>query len=179
LAALRAAKHLCKGGLIAHHTSTVAGVAASPHSAASLSKLLRFEQRPGPFLLLADTTSTAMALARYISPAFRRLATSSWPGTTTLIFAGKPGLPRCCYSNGNIAVRVDQSLQTRQLARASGGFILSSSLNRKNKKTAQPSLQLTMRSHRFLSSSLAGCKNSGKSSSILRVWRNDSSVIRP
>jgi len=95
------------------------------------------------------------------------------------MFTGRPGLPVCCYHKGMIAVRVDGSVQTRQLAAACGGLVISSSLNRKGKKTSQPDLTYAMRFHRFGLTCLAGPLSSGKASSILRVWRNDSTIIRP
>lgn len=137
-----------------------------------------FKQRQGPFLLLADSMHTALSLARYYSPALRRLARQAWPGATTLIFVGKPGLPACCYQNGKLAVRVDASIQTSQLAAACGGLLISSSLNRKGKTPTQPCRNLLMRSRRMLNGVLNGCPGSGKASSILRVWRNDSTIIR-
>jgi len=139
---------------------------------------MHFKQRKGPFLLLADSTHTALSLARYHSPELRKLAAASWPGPVTLIFVGKPGLPACCYSHGKLAVRVDAGVQTRQLAAACGGLLISSSLNRQGVLPAQPERILFMRSHRFLSGFLGGIKGSGKASSIMHVWRNHYTIIR-
>ncbi len=178
LAALRMASTLMQGGLIAHHTATLPGVAASPFSPKSVIKLMRFKQRPGPFLLLADSVATAMSLARYVTPELRRLAARAWPGPTTLVFAAKPGLPACCSSRGMVAVRVDASLQTRAMAARAGGLLISSSLNRKGESHAEPDVKLFMRKRRFLNGYAGGVESSGKASSILRIWRNDSTIIR-
>jgi len=167
-----------RGGAVAHHTDTLPGIAAAPSSRQSVAKLMYFKQRQGPFLLLADSIHTALSLARYYSPSLRRLARQAWPGATTLIFVGKPGLPACCYQHGMLAVRVDASFQTCQLAAACGGLLISSSLNRKGEAPAQPGRKLFMRSRRRLNGFLNGCVGSGKASSILRVWRNDSTIIR-
>jgi len=165
--------------MIAHHTATLPGVAGNPRSPKLVTKLIQFKQRSGPFLLLADSISTAMALARYHSPELRRQARVVWPGSMTLMFAGRPGLPACCYHKGMIAVRVDGSVQARRLAAACGGLVISSSLNRKKKKPSQPTLTCAMRLHRFRLTYFAGAPSSGKASSIMRVWRNDSTLIRP
>lgn len=141
--------------------------------------MIRFKQRFGPFLLLADSIATALSLARFYSPELRRKAQTVWPGPVTLVFAGKPGLPACCYHRGMIAVRVDGSLQARQLAAACGGLVMSSSLNRRGKKAMQPALKHTLQMHRFIRAYLVGAPCSGKASSIVRVWRNDSTIIRP
>jgi len=178
LAALQAAILLGRGGLIAHHTATLPGVAAAPLSPKSVARLIHFKQRSGPFLLLADSMATAISLARYCTPELRRLARSVWPGPVTLVFAGKPGLPACCYRNGCLAVRVDAGIQTRQLAAACGGLLISSSLNRKGNSPAQSGRMFFMRSHRFLGGCLNGKAGSGKASTMVRVWCNDSTMIR-
>ena len=179
LAALKAAGVLQHGGLIAHHTHTLPGVAADPRSAAAVSKIISFKQRNGPFLLLADSVKTATGLIRFYSPELRRLIRNSWPGPVTLIVPAKPGLRSPCYNKGTVAIRVDMSLQTRQLAAASGGLLLSSSLNRKGGKTESISRQLRMRWHRHLDTLLLGAPSTGKASVLMRVWRNDSTIIRP
>ncbi|MDQ6981701.1 MAG: Sua5/YciO/YrdC/YwlC family protein [Mariprofundus sp.] len=178
LAALRAATLLRQGGLIAHHAATLAGVVAHPGSRRSIEKLHQFKQRTGPFLLLADSMATAMSLSRYCSPELRRRARAAWPGPVTMVFVGKPGLPACCYQHGKLAVRVDASLQTRQLAAACGGLVVSSSLNRRGAASLQPGLKCSMRMHRLLRMCLTGAPSSGKASSIMRVWRNNSTIIR-
>jgi len=178
LAALRSAVLLRRGGMIAHVTATLPGVAVAPQLSLAVSRLSHFKQRSGPFLLLADSVGRALSLARYCSPMLRRIARHNWPGPVTLVFAGKPGLPPCCYRRGKLAVRVDASLQTRQLAAACGGLLLSSSLNRKGHAPSQPGLRLKMRSHRYLAGCLGGVACSGKASTIMRIWRNDSTIIR-
>jgi len=139
---------------------------------------MAFKQRQGPFLLLADSIHTALSLARYYSPELRRLAHQVWPGTTTLVFVGKPGLPACCYQHGRLAVRVDASLQARQLAAVCGGLLVSSSLNRKGGVPVRLERKLVWRSRHCLTASLYGRPGKGKASTILRVWRNDSTIIR-
>ena len=179
LAALRAATVLHRGGIIAHHTATLPGVAANPRQTRAFNKLVRFKRRNGPFLLLADSLHSATALIRFYSPCLRRLIRESWPGPVTLIVPAKPGLHPICYRKSSVAVRVDASLQTRQLAAACGGLILSSSLNRRGGRTVEPGRRLRMRWQRHLDSVLQGPVGTGKASVLLRVWRNDSTTIRP
>lgn len=178
LAALNAAKVLKRGGLIAHYTATLPGVAASPKSAKAINRLCSFKQRQGPFLLLADSIQTALGQVRIFTPALRRLVKDSWPGPVTIIVPAKPGLPRQCYDKGNMAIRVDASLQTRQLAKACGGLLLSSSLNRRGKISVNPDRKTHCRLHHHLSLSLAGEPGTGKASTIVRVWGNDFTTIR-
>jgi len=175
---LRSAALLRRGGVIAHVTATLPGVAVAPQSPQAIRRLIRFKQRNGPFLLLADSVTRALSLARYCSPMLRQIARHRWPGPLTLVFAGKPGLPACCYHRGKLAVRVDAGQQTRQLAAACGGLLVSSSLNRKGGTPLQPDFRMLMRSHRYLNGYLSGAASVGKPSSIMRIWRNDSAIIR-
>ncbi|ATX80922.1 translation factor SUA5 [Mariprofundus ferrinatatus] len=179
LAALRAATILNRGGAIAHYTHTLPGAAANPRIPASVARLINFKQRKGPFLLLADSVKTAAGLIRYYSPELRRIIRDSWPGPYTLVVPAKPGLTPVCYRGGMAAIRVDASLQTRQLASACGGLLLSSSLNRRGRTTADVNRKVRMRWHSYLSAALPGPVSSGKASVLLRVWRNDSTIIRP
>lgn len=171
LQALAAARLIRAGGLVAHATATVPGVAASPSQPAGLTRLLRFKQRPGPFLVLADTIHTAMGLAPFFTPTLRRLMRDSWPGPTTLVFRARPGLPACCYERGWLAVRVDASPFVRRIARDAGGLVLSSSLNRRGGATRALTRSLRWRWHRYLTALLPGEGGAGTPSTILRVRR--------
>ncbi len=179
LAALKTAKVLRRGGMIAHHTHTVAGVAASPFSLPGTARMCCFKQRQGPFLLLADSQKTAAGLVRFFSPKLRQVMRQTWPGSTTLILPARPGLNKVCYSGSQVAVRVDASTQVSCLARACGGVLLSSSLNRRGGETLQPSCNTFYRLQRHLAGRLQGVAGSGKASTILRIWRNHSTTIRP
>jgi len=178
LAALRGACILRNGGLIAHQTATLAGIAAATDKPAALQLLTRFKQRRGPFLLLADDLRTAARLSRYFSSALRRQMRASWPGPVTLVFSGRPGLPASCYHHGLLAVRVDASLQVRQLAHASGGLLLSSSLNRQGCEPLQPDIKTQMRFHRYLDGRVSGTASTGKASAIIRIKRKHLTIIR-
>ncbi|MDX8387507.1 MAG: Sua5/YciO/YrdC/YwlC family protein [Ghiorsea sp.] len=170
---------LCSGGLIAHQTSTLAGIAASAQSKQGILKAQRFKQRRGPFLLLADSVSTALKQAVFLTPALRELAKKSWPGSVTLVFSAKRTLAGECYCRGDVAVRVDASLQTRLLAKHCGGFVLSSSLNRKGQDVQKLTHGLKYRWHRHLSSLVPTLKVSkGQPSQMFRVSGNKVTKLR-
>ena len=116
--ALKVAQKLQQGGVIAHQTSTLPGVAASAASVQGIKKVQRFKQRKAPFLLLADSIYTALKQAVYISPALRKLAQTSWPGAVTLVFPAVQTLDKACYQGGCIAIRVDADIETQRLAKA-------------------------------------------------------------
>jgi len=152
------AKVMQKGGLIAHQTGTVAGIAAHPQRALAVKKMQRFKQRKGPFLLLAGSISTALSQARYITPTLRKLAKDSWPGSTTLVFPAKPNYSQVCYKKCSMAVRVDTDSESRRLADICGGLMLSSSFNRRGK----PIMAINHQVSRRLSAWLDACLPSGK-----------------
>jgi len=164
---LYAARILKSGGLLAHQTGTIAGVAALPGSIEAIRRMQNFKQRRGPFLLLADSQSTALSLCRYFTPELRMKASELWPGPFTLLFQARGGLSGACCKSGLLAVRVDKDIQTRKLARACGGLLLSSSLNRKGGEAASPGLRIRMRWHRHLQGYLAGGAGVGQASRLL------------
>ncbi len=179
LAVYRAATLLKRGGLLAHHTATLPGIAALPDHKSAYMRLRRFKQRQAPFLLIADSPSTALRLTRFYTSALRRLIRNGWPASTTLLIPARHGLPSACYQKGLVAIRVDASPQTRKLARHCGGLLLSSSLNRKGGDPAKPGRVLQMRWHRWLNGRLKNHPGSGKASTLIRVRRNDYTIIRP
>lgn len=172
LRVLRGARILQNGKLIAHATSTVAGIAASPFSPRAVGQLQQFKQRQGPFVLIADSIRTAVRHTRYLPPALRRAIRQLWPGNVTLIVPGRPGLSRACYANGRIALRVDADPVCRRLAKLNGGLILSSSLNRRKRTLQSPSRSLRMRWHRHLGGMIANTRK-GATPSRLLLWKKN------
>jgi len=167
---LKAGEVLRRDGVIAHQTSTLAGIAANVQSLKAIRKAQTFKQRQAPFLLLADSVHTALQQAIYISPKLRKLAKSSWPGAVTLVFRAKKRLNPACYQKGCIAIRVDSDAQTRQLAKACGGLMLSSSFNRKNQAVQPLQRQQRYRQHRFVGAVLARkTQGNTRASSIYKI----------
>ncbi|MDQ6986223.1 MAG: Sua5/YciO/YrdC/YwlC family protein [Mariprofundaceae bacterium] len=171
------------GCLIAHPTATLPGVAASPLHRQAMQDMARFKQRPGPFLLLADTLRTAWRLAIYIPVPLRREMQQSWPGTTTFVLparsAKKTGLAANFHVKRCIAIRVDADAECRFLAAQVGGLLASSSLNRKGQQVQTPERRLRMRMHRHFSAVIAGKSGTGHASQILRWQGNRLHVLRP
>ena len=102
----------------------------------------------------------------------------SWPGRTTLIFPARPGLAPACYQKGKLAVRVDEDAGSRKLARYCGGYLLSSSLNRKNQPWQQPDRPLWLRWHRHLRACMPGKVAEGKPSSLYELTRSGIRKLR-
>ncbi|MDX8395448.1 MAG: Sua5/YciO/YrdC/YwlC family protein [Mariprofundaceae bacterium] len=178
LRTLRVARMVRQGGLLAHGTSTVSGIAANPMNADAVQKLQRFKQRRGPFLLLADSKQTAASLARYLTPQLRQMMDLHWPAKTTLIFPAIPSLPSSCVKKGMVAVRVDADETCRRMASACGGLLLSSSLNRKGQSLQIPNTSLRMSWHRHLSAVLPATTALGQASSLYVIRRHKVRKLR-
>lgn len=169
LNSLRVAPLLKQGGLVGHCTSTLPGIACLPESRQAIQRMQCFKRRKGPFLLLVDSKQTARKLIRWYPASLRRLIKTRWPGHTTLVVPGKPGLPAVCYRKGMLAIRVDADAACRRLARACGGVLLSSSLNRRGGIVRRPCYGVQMRWHSFLSGRASVGTGSGEASVIYRV----------
>ncbi|MBF0282683.1 MAG: Sua5/YciO/YrdC/YwlC family protein [Zetaproteobacteria bacterium] len=154
-------------GVIAHQTSTVAGVAAYPLSTVAMKKMQRFKQRKGPFLILAPHAHAALSWARYFKPAWRKLIRESWPGPVTIILPGKPGLPTACYQKGMVALRVEP-IHCYHLCDRQHPLIASSSLNRKGKPLAPLHRAQRLRWSQYIDKCVTGTLGSGIASSIYR-----------
>ncbi|MDQ6952580.1 MAG: Sua5/YciO/YrdC/YwlC family protein [Mariprofundaceae bacterium] len=128
---MRAAKYLQQGRLLAHPTSTVAGIAANPQSHAAIQRLRTFKQRQGPFLLLASSKKVVFQQCRYITRPLRAMLRQYLETSVTLILPTNHKLPSACQKRGRIAIRLDANHETRRLAQACDGLLLSSSLNRR------------------------------------------------
>jgi len=138
----------------------------------------RFKKRKGPFLLLADSKQTTRKFIRWYPGSLRKLIKAEWPGQTTMVVPGRPGLPAICYQKGMLAIRVDADVVCRRLADACGGVLLSSSLNRKGGVVRRPCYGVQMRWHRFLSGRANVGKSSGEASAIYRVDHRGKQRIR-
>lgn len=174
---LRVAHLIRRGQAIAHTTSTLPGIAALPASE-GLRQVQRFKGRSGPFLLLAASAREAAGLARFFSPELRRQMASSWPGATTLVFPGRPGLPKGLYLKGMLAVRVDADAGVRLLAKSCGGLLLSSSLNKKGGAWRMPCRAVRMRWHRYFSAAETGAVMAGTPSRLVAIRRSKATLLR-
>jgi len=170
---LAASRVLNRSQLIAHPTDTIPGVAAHPSDSAAMQRLARFKQRNAPFLLLADSVSAAMRLPVWLPGSLRREMHAAWPGGVTLVFPARPryatGLHRSCFAGRRLAVRVDANAGCRFLAGKCGGFIASSSLNRKRQSPQKPDRKLRWR--RFIRHVVDDAHAGGFPSEI-RLWQN-------
>jgi L-threonylcarbamoyladenylate synthase len=130
----RAGEILRQGGIVAHPTETLYGLAADPWNAGALDRLTALKGRPAGSGYILLTSSAEEALALGAGPAletFRRLAWAFWPGPLTLVVeASEAAPPGATGPGGGIAVRESPDPVARALVRALGRPITSTSANR-------------------------------------------------
>ena len=153
---LNATRHLRAGGLVAHATEGVWGLACDPFDARAVARLLAVKGRdPGKGLIVigADANHFEPELAR-LSQADRLAVESSWPGAVSWLVpnarfpwwisgARSPG-------PGRVAIRVPGHAQSRALCAAFGGPLVSTSAN----PSGRPSTASELHVRRWFQSSV-------------------------
>lgn len=117
-----AAAVLRAGGVVAHPTDTVYGLAALASSPAAVRRVhtIKGSREDKPLLILLPTKAELSKLAK-VSSLARRLVREFWPGPLALILAARAG--------GVVGVRYPAHALSRQLARLAGGPLTTTSAN--------------------------------------------------
>ena len=127
----RAAKILKEGGVIAHATEGVWGLACDPWNEITVNRILEIKQRSIDQGLIVIGSDPLMFQAEMDSlpPMTRDEVLASWPGHVTWV------LPTCRFphwvtgNRASIAARVPDHEQSRKLAKLVGRPIVSTSAN--------------------------------------------------
>jgi L-threonylcarbamoyladenylate synthase len=128
-----AAGVIARGGIVAHPTETVYGLAVDPWNAGAVERLVSLKGRDAAagFILIVDTVEQAEAI---VGPDpgghWRTLAGSFWPGPLTLILPAGNRAPAPAVSGEGIAIRLTSDPIARALIRAAGIPLTSTSANR-------------------------------------------------
>ena len=132
---VKARDALREHNLIAYPTEAVFGLGCAPYDEVAVRKLLTLKQRDiskGLILIAADYSQ----LLEYvddnkIGQDVRFKVLSHWPGHTTLLLPARTDVPRFLKGDHDtIAVRVTAHEPARQLCRALGTALVSTSANR-------------------------------------------------
>jgi L-threonylcarbamoyladenylate synthase len=126
-----AATLLRQGHLVVFPTDTLYGVGCHAFNAEAIERLYAIKERPtekGIPILLADGDDLDKVAVELPAIA-RALIAQFWPGPLTLIVPKRPSLPANLSPNDGIAVRVPAHRVARQLIRAAGGAVATSSAN--------------------------------------------------
>ncbi|MGQ4277338.1 L-threonylcarbamoyladenylate synthase [Pseudidiomarina sp. E22-M8] len=122
------------GELLAYPTEAVFGLGCDPRNEAAVMKLLTLKQRPvekGLILVAADYSQLVRFVADLEIPQDKRFSVfSHWPGAITLLLPAAADTPDWLTGGRRqIAVRVTAHEPTRQLCKALGSAIVSTSAN--------------------------------------------------
>jgi L-threonylcarbamoyladenylate synthase len=132
---LSAATIIRQGGVVAHPTETVYGLAADPFNADAVAQLEAIKRRmsPRPLILLISQAGNAWDVARLGGPArqwYETLTRAFWPGPLTLVLHVKHRLDCPALAGGDtVAVRVSSHPVALRLTQTVGRPITSTSAN--------------------------------------------------
>jgi len=138
----RAVSVLESGGVVAHATEAVMGLAASVSCESACERLRVLKQRPHsqPFLLVAASLEQLRGLVNLTSR-LRGAVLDSWPGAVTWILPAASGCPEWLVDRSNsIAVRVTNHRLSAELALHAGPY-LSTSANPATRPPARNLMQ--------------------------------------
>lgn len=144
----RAVQTLNQGGVIAHPTEGVWGLACDPLDGYAVQRLLGIKQRSARqgLILIAHEYE---ALLPYLGPMAEWMDTRvlpTWPGPVTWVLPAAPYLPHWLTGGREtIAVRVTGHPVAAQLCAAYGDVLVSTSANRSGHAPALNSTQLRAR----------------------------------
>lgn len=119
------------GGVVGHATEGVWGLACDPFNDAAVRRILALKDRPaskGLIVIAADDDALTEELALLPAEARARVV-DSWPAAVTWLVPNQRFSEWVCGGTGKVAVRVPGHEQARALAAASGGLLVSTSLN--------------------------------------------------
>lgn len=123
---------LRSGGLVAHPTESLLGIAADPLHSGALQALDRLKQRQGKsgYVLAAGTVAQALAWVDSADEASARLLSRNWPGPVTIVAQASTQVPEGVRAaDGTVALRVDRHPACRAIGQALGHPWVSTSLN--------------------------------------------------
>lgn len=124
----RAAQVLRAGGVIAHATEAVIGLAARADDRAACARVARIKRRAATqqFIVICHSVAACAHIAQLDTP-FAAAIDSSWPGPHTWILTPTPAAPSWLIGpRGGLAVRVTAHPQAAALARLCGPLISTS-----------------------------------------------------
>ena len=123
---------LRRGGVVAHATEGVWGLACDPFDEAAVAKVLRIKGRPMDKGLIVIAGSAKEFAAELVAlPRARAAAVrETWPGAVSWVTASSRFPGWITGGRPSVAIRVPGHAQARALAAAFGGPLVSTSANR-------------------------------------------------
>ncbi|WP_240732773.1 L-threonylcarbamoyladenylate synthase [Halioglobus maricola] len=144
---------LASGGVVACPTEAVWGLSCDPDSESAVAHILDLKQRPVEkgLILVAGSESQLAFLLHDLPPAQRNMLSESWPGGNTWLVPHQNRIqPWVHGAHDTVAVRVTDHPGLRQLCRAWGGPLVSTSANPAGAQPARAAFQV----HRYFGDDL-------------------------
>lgn len=129
---LVAAHYIQKGSVIAYPTESVFGLGCDIYNENAVRNLLAIKNRPitKGFIVLASSFDQVQNLIQPIAPSALFRVMASWPGAVTWVFPCGDNIPHYLRGDHNsLAIRVTAHPVARNLCKAFGGPIVSTSAN--------------------------------------------------
>lgn len=120
------------GGVIACPTEAVWGLSCDPFNETAVQRLLDLKQRPAHkgLIMVAGDESQLAFLLKDLPPVLQRKLSVSWPGPNTWLVPHHGRVPALVHGQfESVAVRVSGHPLVRELCRAYGGPLVSTSAN--------------------------------------------------
>ena len=178
----KAAEVIRRGGIVAHPTETVYGLAVDPWNDRAVERLIRLKGREGKEGLILIVASEEQARTLIASPPpepLEILAAAFWPGPLTLILPPGPRAPRAVLGpSGGIAVRCTSDSVARDLLKVIGHPLTSTSANLSGSPPATTAEEVVVIGPGIDLVIDAGPRASARPSSIVDLRGETPSVIR-
>ena len=128
----RAVAVLRTGGVVAHASEGVWGLACDPFDEAAVERVLVIKGRAAAkgLIVVAGASADFGAELEALGDPLAERIRASWPGAVTWILANKRFPPWVTGGRDTVAIRVPGHAQARALAAAFGGPLVSTSANR-------------------------------------------------
>jgi L-threonylcarbamoyladenylate synthase len=129
---VKATQIIRAGGIVAHATEGVWGLACRPDCNSAIENILKIKGRDDEkgFLLLGSNAEQFMAHINQLRPTLIKTIIESWPGHITWILPNTYFSELVTGGRSTVACRVPDHKQARELCSQFGGPIISTSLNR-------------------------------------------------
>ena len=176
----KAAAMIKMGGLVIYPTETVYGLGCAPQLAEAAEKVCKAKGRSDrPLPLICSDMDVVKQLVQ-LNPAAETLAQRFWPGPLTLVLPSIEEFSAwVTRGSDTLALRIPDHPVSRELARLSGGVLVSTSANRTGEppaRTAQDAADSLGDSVNFILDD--GESPGDKPSTILDITRGQAWILR-
>ena len=138
---------LFDGNVVAYPTETVYGLAVDPFREDAVARLFHAKGRSDdkPILLIIDDEDDLFDVVSEVSDRAAAYIEAFWPGPLTLLLPKHRDLPACVTAGQpKVAVRCPDCLIARDLCKAYGGPLTSSSANRSGERPARSAAEVNL-----------------------------------